>query len=260
MLASVHLIQVGDTYKLDPEFKASIISTIEAMKAICQDVIDNIDQLNQIMVNPTEVKVGFKGYENSAHVFPGQASGRDNKNTWNSTVSAVNGIKTGQWTSKKMYKKYLTNSDTIVNAFYEKKTKKTTSLKAKPSKTVYIGLNQKNSGNKYSRSWILSHTFIDDEGNVYVKDGCDYILLDNLPKYTPADVSNYTPVIDYMTDGSDISNDETIVDPDTGELINQTEASIRISEDPNSGLAVRCKQIWSTINNMYNEQNIVRKY
>ena len=71
---------------------------------------------------------------------------------------------------------------------------------------------------------------------------------------------NYTPVIDYMTDGSDISNDETIVDPDTGELINQTEASIRISEDPNSGLAVRCKQIWSTINNMYNEQNIVRKY
>ena len=47
-----------------------------------------------------------------------------------------------------MYKKYLTNSDTIVNAFYEKKTKKTTSLKAKPSKTVYIGLNQKNSGNK----------------------------------------------------------------------------------------------------------------
>ena len=260
VLASVHLIQVGDTYKLDPEFKASIISTIEAMKAICQDVIDNIDQLNQIMVNPTEVKVGFKGYENSAHVFPSQSSGRDNKNTWNSTVSAVNGIKTGQWTSKKMYKKYLTNSDTIVNAFYEKKTKKTTSLKAKPSKTVYIGLNQKNSGNKYSRSWILSHTFIDDEGNVYVKDGCDYILLDNLPKYTPADVSNYTPVIDYMTDGSDISNDETIVDPDTGELINQTEASIRISEDPNSGLAVRCKQIWSTINNMYNEQNIVRKY
>ena len=126
------------------------------------------------------------------------------------------------------------------------------SLKAKPSKTVYIGLNQKSSGNKYSRSWILSHTFIDDEGNVYVKDGCDYILLDNLPKYTS--------IIDYMTDGSDISNDETIVDPDTGELINQTEASIRISEDPNSGLAVRCKQIWSTINNMYNEQNIVRKY
>ena len=260
VLASVHLIQVGDTYKLDPEFKASIISTVETMKAICQDVIDNIDQLNQIMVNPTEVKVGFKGYENSAHVFPSKASGRDNKNTWNSTVSAVNGIKTGQWTSKKMYKKYLTNGDTIVNAFYEKKTKKTTSLKAKPSKTVYIGLNQKNSGNKYSRSWILSHTFIDDEGNVYIKDGCDYILLDNLPKYTPADVSNYTPVIDYMTDGSDISNDETIVDPDTGELINQTEASIRISEDPNSGLAVRCKQIWSTINNMYNEQNIVRKY
>ena len=261
VLASVHLIHVGDTYKLDPEFKASIISTVETMKAICQDVIDNIDQLNQIMVNPTEVKVGFKGYENSAHVFPSQASGRDNKNTWNSTVSAVNGIKTGQWTSKKMYKKYLTNSDTIINAFYEKKTKKTTTLKAKPSKTIYIGLNKSSgSGNKYSRSWILSHTFIDDEGNVYVKDGCDYILLDNLPKYTPADVSNYTPVIDYMTDGSDISNDETIVDPDTGELINQTEASIRISEDPNSGLAVRCKQIWSTINNMYNEQNIVRKY
>lgn len=260
VLASVHLIQVGDTYKLDPEFKASIISTVAAMKAICQDVIDNIDQLNQIMVNPTEVKVGFKGYENSAHVFSGQASGRDNKNTWNSTVSAVNGVKTGQWTAKKMYKKYLTNSNTIVNAFYEKKTKKTTSLKAKPNKTVYIGLNQKSSGNKYSRSWILSHTFIDDEGNVYVKDGCDYILLDNLPKYTPTNVSNYTPVIDYMTDGSDISNDETIVDPDTGELINQTEASIRISEDPNSGLAVRCKQIWSTINNMYNEQNIVRKY
>lgn len=260
VLASVHLIQVGDTYKLDPEFKASIISTVKAMKANCQDVIDNIDQLNQIMVNPTEVKVGFKGYENSAHVFSGQASERDNKNTWNSTVSAVNGIKTGKWTSKKMYKKYLTNSDTIVNAFYEKKTKKTTSLKAKPSKTVYIGLNQKSSGNKYSRSWILSHTFIDDEGNVYVKDGCDYILLDNLPKYTPADVSNYTPIIDYMTDGSDISNDETIVDPDTGELINQTEVSIKISKDPNSGLAVRCKQIWSTINNMYNEQNIVRKY
>lgn len=260
VLASVHLIQVGDTYKLDPEFKTSIISTVKAMKANCQDVIDNIDQLNQIMVNPTEVKVGFKGYENSAHVFSGQASGRDNKNTWNSTVSSVNGIKTGQWTSKKMYKKYLTNSDTIVNAFYEKKTKKTTTLKAKPSKTVYIGLNQKSSGNKYSRSWILSHTFIDDEGNVYVKDGCDYILLDNLPKYTPTNVSNYTPVIDYMTDGSDISNDETIVDPDTGELINQTEASIRISEDPNSGLAVRCKQIWSTINNMYNEQNIVHKY
>lgn len=260
VLVSVHLIQVGDTYKLDPEFKTSIISPVKAMKAICQDVIDNIDQLYQIMVNPTEVKVGFKGYENSAHVFSGQASGRDNKNTWNSTVSAVNGIKTGQWTAKKMYKKYLTNSDIIVNAFYEKKTKKTTTLKAKPSKTVYIGLNQKSSGNKYSRSWILSHTFIDDEGNVYVKDGCDYILLDNLPKYTPADVSNYTPVIDYMTDGSDISNDETIVDPKTGELINQTECSIRISNDPDSDLAVRCKQIWSTINNMYNEQNIVRKY
>lgn len=244
VLASVHLIQVGDTYKLDPEFKASIVSTIESMKAICQDVIDNIDQLNQIMVNPTEVKVGFKGYENAVHVFQG----------------SVNGVKTGQWTAKKMYKKYLTNSDTIVNAFYEKKTKRTTTLKSKPNKTIYNGLNQKNSGNKYNRSWILSHTFIDDEGNVYVKDGCDYILLDNLPKYTSQDVLNYTPVIDYMTDCSDISNDETIVDPDTGELINQTEVSIKISKDPNSGLAVRCKQIWSTINNMYNEQNIVRKY
>lgn len=261
VLATVHLVQVGDTYELDPEFKSYILSTVESMVAICQDVVDNIDQLNQIMVNPTEVKVGFKGYENAAHVFPGQVSGRDLKNVWNNTKAAVNGIKTGQWSAKKMYKKYFTNKDTIVNAFYEKKTKQTTVIKAKPSKTIYFGLNNiRGSGNKYSRSWIIGHTFIDDEGNVYVKDGCDYIMLDNLPKYTPADVPNYTPIIDYMTDGTDISNDETIVDPDSGEIINQTEASIRISTDPDSALAVRCKQIWSTINNMYNEQNIVRKY
>ena len=66
VLATLHLVQVGDTYELDPEFKAYILSTVESMVAICQDVVDNIDQLNQIMVNPTEVKVGFKGYENAA--------------------------------------------------------------------------------------------------------------------------------------------------------------------------------------------------
>lgn len=316
VLATCHLIQCGDSYELDPEFRAYLMSTIESFREICQGILDNIDELNNIMVNPIEVKVGFKGYENAAHVFPGKVTGKDIKNAWNNTVAAVNGVKTGQWTAKTLYRKFRTNRDDIVNAFIEKKTKKTIinkktgfvemnvgskSVNVSPapshaSTISPVAMNNRNSviatngaldvksanlsninrpgktssslvsdqkslGNKYSKAWILSHTFQDEEGNVYVLDGCDMIMLDNLPHYDGSTTGPVRPVMTtYMTDGADISGDEMIMDPVSGDLINLTECAIKISEDPNSPLAIRCKQIWSTINNMYSEQDIVRKY
>lgn len=427
VLATCHLIQEGDGYVIDPQFKAYITSTVEAMLNEVQAFLDNIDKLNEICVNSTELRVATQSYENSKNVWPGDVS-------WSDMKKAYNTVKSGNWRKVNIVKYFSTKYEDVVSAFIEKKAKskvvddcippdtpskltkknlsdfgnigdllnvnvstnlKTSSieevsdavglkanlnsktnignvatlktgaaveptnldealefapkavrqsssnttdynlaqvketnenmLKAKLSigvaqkgvKTVDVdkyaelpqpkakktninpdtgvpydfmkfnkgeimggpkglinkpgtgaviehehkpgpptkslnGLNKRLGTTRYNKHFIMKNMKIDDDGTVTIQDGCCSVTLDNLPP-----LSN--PIVYEMMAG-DISNNSCILDPATDEIISVTEAAVKIACDPTSDLAVRCKEIWGTINNLYQEQNIVQKY
>lgn len=108
---------------------------------------------------------------------------------------------------------------------------------------------------RYTTEYIVKNMRIESDGMVYVSDGCCDIALTNLPP-NPKGIE----VIEAMYEiGSDIEDDSCIYDLNSGEIISGTEAAIICATQPDNPLAVRCKQIWATINNMYDEQNIVQK-
>lgn len=441
VLSVCHLIQEGDGYVIDPEFKAYIFSTIEGMMSQVQMFLDNIDKLNEICINSTELRVATKSYENSKNVWPGDVSFSDIKNAYNSA-------KNFKWQKVNIIKYYSTKYSDIVEAFVEKKNKETkldecipdnttqksikkpfglgtlgdllnveasTNLptttvdtvanavgikshlsdskytnggleittgnaiareekrdaiqdairnddqlsleeaifnnapravrqnsnpeyneslvnetnenmtkakltislankgvktvntdkyaelpvskykrteidkntgvpyefkhknngvffsgakglinkpsvqakiaelhKAHPEAKTLNDLNKKFKTTRYNKHYILKNIKIDDDGVVTIQDGCCNYVLDNLKPLSE-------PIVYDMLAG-DISDNSTILDPATDEVISVSEAAVKIACDPTSDLATRCKEIWNTINNLYDEQNIVQKY
>lgn len=333
VLATLHLVQEGDGYILDPVWVDEMTAPITGMIEYINQFLEKVDNMMSITTNPIQVKVATKSYDNAKYVFPGQMSLSD--------------IKDGSWKKNEVIKYFSTKKDDILRAFRDKKlnlykrntteiktditeeekdgatvitkertitdTDKTVSLtaggissektqeaqkstkvmvipdnkssKSKNNSLAYINdnnkkqnsisdenlkylkekkltkkgmdasilaeLNEKEGTNKYTTAYILKNTSILNNGTVTVRDGCDMYELDNLPK-----LSN--PIVYEFMSSKDITDDNVIMDGD--EVINITEAAAKIATDPDSDLAVTCKQYWSYINNMYDEQNLVQRY
>lgn len=142
-LSKLKMEKNGDGYDLSTEYKNAIYGGLEGAKNQCSNLKQEIDAAYAKCIDPSKLKTANAAYNLSKNIFPGGMSWSD--------------IKAGNWKNNHIVKKWNLTKDAYMNAWRQ--------AKGNNDKTTFKEL--------------MDGTFIDGEGHVYVKDGCNYVLLDN---------------------------------------------------------------------------------
>lgn len=226
VMSKLKLAKNGDGYDLSSEYKNAIYGGLEGAKNQCSNLKQEIDATYAKCIDPSKLKTANAAYNLSANIFPGGMS--------------ISDIREGNWKNNHIVKKWNLTKESYMNAW------------------------RKLNGDSDDKTFkeLVDGTFIDEDGNVYVKNGCTYVLLDD----GLTDADRYTGDT-WQPDWSLSSppNNSAMVFND--EIVSVNEAAIRIYQnDENDAEAIKeCKTLYEFINDWkrnpdgavrYNEQVI----
>lgn len=223
-LSKLKLQKNGIGYDLSTEYKNAIYGGLTGCKNQCSNVKDMIDGMYALCIDPKKVENANNAYNLSKNVFPGGMSLSD--------------IRHGRWEKNHICSRFNMTKQSFIDAYKQK------------------GLY---GADKATFRELLDGTFVDSEGHIYVRDGCNLIMLDDA---MPADSRKTPEYKDFMMIGP--GNNSCMMDPD-GNIMSVTEAAIKIAEDPDSKLAEESRTIYEFINDWkhnpdgairYNEEKI----
>lgn len=210
--------QADGCYDISSEKKNTVYGTMEGIRIRCKNLSNDIDDVCSSTVNPKEVQRANAAFSLSKNVFPGNME-------WSDFTKEDGSFSIGKVFNPNTWSKY---------SLYQK---------CKNAYSDFNNLIAKKSGENIGLKEMLDGSIMDDNGNLYYKDGCDYKLIEEDPN-NPDEIVKMDI---YLADGASPSND-LILDPDTNQIISVTLAAVRINQNPNSKLTERCKQIWSFVN------------
>ena len=208
-MSKLKLAKNGDGYDLSSEYKNSIYGGLEGAKNQCSNLKQEIDAAYAKCIDPDKLKKANSAYNLSKNIFPGGMSWDD--------------IKEGNWKNNHIVKKWNLTKDAYMDAWNR----------------------ATHGGNGQTFKELMDGTFIDEDGNVYVKNGCDYVLLDD--HLTDADrYRGNTWQPDWSL--SSPPNNDAMVWND--EIISVNEAAIRIYEnkEEDQEMINECRTLYEFIN------------
>lgn len=216
-MSTLHLEKNGDGYDLSTSYKNKVYGSLEGCAIKCKNLKYDIKGFLDVAVNPDELNRANKAFNLSKNILPGNMKFSDFKNSDGK-------FSIGKLASANTWKKH-----TLFQKVRNIKNEATSLFAIKHNKKV-------------SMKELINGAFVDNNGNMFYKDGCEYVKIPDGPNDTIVSM-------DLFIDEKAVPSDELILDPDTGELISVTLAAVRINENPDGELADRCKTIWSYVNN-----------
>lgn len=208
-MSKLKLAKNGDGYDLSSEYKNSIYGGLEGAKNRCSNLKQEIDAAYAKCIDPDKLKKANSAYSLSKNIFPGGMSWDD--------------VKEGNWKNNHIVKKWNLTRDAYMDA-WNRATR---------------------GGNGQTFKELMDGTFIDEDGNIYVKNGCDYVLLDD--HLTEADRYRGDTWRPDWSLSSPPNNDAMVWND---EIISVNEAAIRIYEnDPKDQEMINeCRTLYEFIN------------
>lgn len=228
-MSTLKLEKQGEGYGISTEYKNKIVGGLEGAKIRCSNVKYDIECLCNAIVNPDEVERANNAYNLSKNLFPANMKWSDfTKEDGSFSIGKV--FSSDTWHKSKVYQ---------------------TAIQVKNDFVKTVSKKKKNPEDELNLKELINGTFIDPYGHMYYKDGCDYIQLDDLNHNT-----EITSMDIYINDNAN-TNSDVLLDPDTNELISVTYAAVKIAQNPDSGLADRCKTVWSFVNNWQMNADVI---
>lgn len=239
-LSKLKLSKNGDGYDLSPEYKNALYGGLEGAKNQCSNLKQEIDSAYAKCVDPEKLKKANAAYNLSRNVLPGGMSWSD--------------FTEGNWSNHRLVKKFKMDYDNYKTAWRAYKEGK---YGSDMGIVVSGGGNSLTSDKPEVMSFrqMVDGTFIDEEGNVYIKDKCDYVcvnrFLQELPKeeQTEEDVMLCAP-----------ADNSAMVWGD--EIISVTEAAVRIANDAEEDQEqiAECRALYEFINDWKRNPDGAIKY
>lgn len=208
-MSKLKLAKDGDGYDLSSEYKNSIYGGLEGAKNRCSNLKSEIDAAYAKCIDPDKLKKANSAYNLSKNIFPGGMSWDD--------------VKEGGWKNNHIVKKWNLTKDAYMDAW---------------NRATHGG-----DGQTFKE--LMDGTFIDEDGNVYVKNGCDYVLLDD--HLTEADRYRGNTWRPDWSLSSPPDNDAMVWND---EIISVNEAAVRIYENKEEDREMidECRTLYEFIN------------
>lgn len=220
-LSKLKLQKNGQGYDLSTEYKNSIYGGLEGAKNKCSNLKYEIDAAYAKCIDPDKLKRANEAYNLSKNVFPGGMS--------------MNDIRSGRWENNHMVKRWKVTKQAYIDAWNN-----------------YKSANNKDDDITFKE--LLDGTYIDSEGHIYVKNGCDYIMLDEyMPESAKAGGER-----DFL---SAIPVDNKVMLWDD-EVISVAEGALKIMDnDPADAVMIgECKALYEFINGWKRNPDGVIRY
>lgn len=215
-LSKLKLEKNGQGYDVSQEFKNAVYGGLDGAKVMCSNLKEELDAAYAKCIDPNKLKSANAAYNLSKNIFPGGMSWTD--------------LKEGNWKNNHMVKKFKLTKDAFIQAW--------NSYKPNDGKTF---------------KELIDGTIIDQEGNIYVKEGCNYVLLN---PYMPESSKEETTQ-EYNVSGP--TNNSVMLW--NNEIISVTDAAIRIVEnDPeDEKMIIECRTLYEFINDWkHNPDGVIR--
>lgn len=227
--ATMRITKSGDTWYVDPEYKNSTYGAIEGNTSMINDSINEIDNMCDVLVNPTELSKANNAFDLSKNIFPGGVN-------WSDVTTEDGKL---SWTKLKSKETWRKNK--MVKYFSQKKD------------AIQAALDRDKSVNKelFTTDELADGLEVDAEGNVYMRQGCDLIQIEPEKLEEPIE-------IEYFSD--DTGSNTVLYDKETQEFLSVTQTAIKIIQEPDSQIAKRCEKIWRTLNNWAKNDDTAKKY
>lgn len=215
-LSKLKLEKNGQGYDVSQEFKNAVYGGLDGAKVMCSNLKEELDAAYAKCIDPNKLKSANAAYNLSKNIFPGGMSWTD--------------LKEGNWKNNHMVKKFKLTKDAFIQAW--------NSYKPNDGKTF---------------KELIDGTIIDQEGNIYVKEGCNYVLLN---PYMP-ESSREETIQEYNVSGP--TNNGVMLW--NNEIISVTDAAIRIvKNDPeDEKMITECRTLYEFINDWkHNPDGVIR--
>lgn len=221
-LAKLKLTKSGQGYNLSPEYRNAIYGGLEGTANYCSNIKGDIDAAFAKCIDPEKLKNANAAYNLSENIFPGGMSYSE--------------FKRGSWKNNKVVKKFRATRDAYETAWENFRTQKT-------------------KDDDYTLNDELKNTYIDMNGDVYIKDGCDYILFNEyledceLTEPEEEEVVSSVP----LPKGSMLWGDE---------IISIVEAGVRIkkNKEEDAAMVEECKALHEYVNSWKNNAGGTVRY
>lgn len=217
-MAFMQLEKSGDGYDVSSRYKNKAYGGLEGACNKISNLSMQLEEYSKTLVNAEQLKKANNAFNLSSNVFPGGSS-------WDE-------IKSGNWENNAIYKKYNTYKDNIMACF------------------------EQEAGYPLDLQTLEDGTFIDSDGEVWVRDGCDYRMLRGLPQLPPEKQGPiYVSINVDGYDGHTGNNNGTVnkggsngvMLDDKGNFITVTEAASIIANDPDSEFAQQCRKAYEFV-------------
>lgn len=223
--AKLHIQKNGDSWCVDPLFLNELYGGLEGANVLIDNAKLEIDEICNVLVNPKEVKRANKAYNLSKSIFPGGLSWSDITNE-NGSLSITKLTSGKTWAKHHLVTKYNQTKDSLIAAW-----------------------NRETDHKPITVEKLIDGTSIDENGNIYINDGCKLIQI------YPEELN---PPIEEDYFSCEPGSNEILIDSD--KVISITQAAINISKNPDSELAIRCELIWRKLNDWSKNNDIAKKY
>ena len=215
-LSKLKLEKNGQGYDVSQEFKNAIYGGLDGAKVMCSNLKEELDAAYAKCIDPNKLKSANAAYNLSKNIFPGGMSWTD--------------LKEGNWKNNHMVKKFKLTKDAFIQAW--------NSYKPNDGKTF---------------KELIDGTIIDQEGNIYVKEGCNYVLLNPyMPESSREETTQDYNVSGPTNNGAMLWNNE---------IISVTDAAIRIVKNApeDEKMITECRTLYEFINDWkHNPDGVIR--
>ena len=225
-MAFMKLEKNGDGYDVSSKYKNKAYGGMEGAINKISNLSMQLEEYAKTLVNAEQVAKANNAFNLAESVFPGEMS-------WDE-------IKSGNFENCPLVKKYNTYKDNIMECFEEK------------------------AGYSLDLTAISENMYIDEYGEVWVRDGCDYIHLDNLPELPPEeqvntvvtfDVTGYTGHRNVNSANVTRGGSNSVMLDDNGNFITITEAASIIARPGENEFKKRCQNAFEFVKGLTRNAN-----
>ena len=217
------LQKVGDGYDLSNEYKNMLYGSLEGVREQCINIKEEIDSAYAKCIDPNKLRTANAAYNLSKNIFPGGMS--------------ISDIRAGNLKNNHMVKKFNLTKDGFITAWRN-----------------YQNANRDSTETTFKE--LINDTYIDLNGDVYIKNKCDYLLLN---KYIP-ETEVISPHEEDILLSLPVDNDVILWND---KIISVTEAAVIIatSKDPEDQTMIdECRVLYEFINDWKHNPSGVIKY
>lgn len=217
MMSVMKLQKSGDSYNISVEYRNSIYGGLEGAQVQISNLKTEIDSTYKLCVDPHKLKNANNAYNLSKNVFPGGLEGDELR---------LSNLKNGSWKNIRAVRRVRTDIKSIQDAWGQ----------MFPNEPLDL-------------TELENGSFIDEQGYMYVKKGCEYIMLKGLPE-----------IEEERTETLSTETGDNHIIYDGEKFISITEAAVQIAKDPTSDFAVDCQNLSSFINNWRRDADGALRY